>query len=333
MARFVPRGSGGGAGFLLGPEQNTFGSTAGTLNAAIAARNTYAGANAAWLATYDAKDSLFVRLLHTGGATYQSRIGGAWVTQVGLAQGRDGNPGPQGRPGESGSYERTIFRAADDVPTTPTAPSSVATENDLPTLPSGWAATPPSVDDNTPIWASIQRRAAGSTTVTYTTPRRWNGLPGTAQAESAVRSIIAGYLHDGAGIQITQQTDSLTIASTVVNTDTQLSPEQVQDIVAAFVRAGAGISIVYDDDAHTLTFSEGAAPGNGAQLLRHFGRLHRRPGRTGRGNQRDKQCACRSWLRRDAIRVLPTACIGRCDHDGLSLRGWTPQYSEPVGSL
>lgn len=99
-ARLGRRSTGSGAAFLLGPPTNTFGLRTGTLQNAIDARNNYAGANAAWLAAYDAKDSLFVRLLHTGGATYQSRIGGVWTTQVGLAQGDRGPQGNQGAPGQ-----------------------------------------------------------------------------------------------------------------------------------------------------------------------------------------------------------------------------------------
>ena len=95
---------------------------------------------------------------------------------------RGGDPGDDGT---HGSFERTIFRAAASAPATPTAPNSVTDDAD-PTLPTGWAATPPTGD--TPIWASLQRVARGATAVTYTTPRRWDGADG---GEAAANSITA----------------------------------------------------------------------------------------------------------------------------------------------
>lgn len=78
--------------------------------------------------------------------------------------------------GADGSFERTIFRAGATAPAAPTTPNSVDSQGANPTLPSGWVATPPTGD--TAIWASFQRIARGSTTVTYTTPRRWDGADG-----------------------------------------------------------------------------------------------------------------------------------------------------------
>ena len=56
----VPGGSGGGGGGLtLGPPTNTF--TAATQALAEAARDTYAAANADWLAAYDERADLHDR--------------------------------------------------------------------------------------------------------------------------------------------------------------------------------------------------------------------------------------------------------------------------------
>ena len=62
-------GGGGGSGFSLGPVQNTFGtSTTANESAAETLRNTYATANAAWLAEYNADRSFYIQLVWTGGA-------------------------------------------------------------------------------------------------------------------------------------------------------------------------------------------------------------------------------------------------------------------------
>ena len=83
---------GGGGGLSLGPEQNEF-----TTNTA---RDTYAGANAAWLAQYNA-NRLFIILV--GGTQYQRRnvAGTAWEVVTPIAQGSRGPTGAQGPPGVS----------------------------------------------------------------------------------------------------------------------------------------------------------------------------------------------------------------------------------------
>ena len=60
--------AGGGAGFTLGPETNEFG-TSSTANKAAAQtlRNTYASANAAWLAEYNDNVDFLIELNWTGG--------------------------------------------------------------------------------------------------------------------------------------------------------------------------------------------------------------------------------------------------------------------------
>ena len=79
--------------------------------------------------------------------------------------------------GATGSFERAIFQARATAPSAPSA-ETLASESDSPTVPSGWAATPPTSAN--PIWSSVQRVGRGSLAVSYTTPRRWNGLRGAA---------------------------------------------------------------------------------------------------------------------------------------------------------
>ena len=72
---------------MLGDEQNVFrGADEAT---AEAARDTYATANAAWLATYDADSTRVIKLVYAATSTamtvqYQNRVGNAW-TDVGTA--------------------------------------------------------------------------------------------------------------------------------------------------------------------------------------------------------------------------------------------------------
>ena len=67
---------GGGGGLTLGPATNSFNGT--TLAAAQAARDTYANANADWLAAYDANPSLVVILTYTTDTSYSARRNNAW---------------------------------------------------------------------------------------------------------------------------------------------------------------------------------------------------------------------------------------------------------------
>ena len=65
------------------------------------ARDTYATANADWLAQYDGNGALMIRLLHTGtpAATYEVRANGAWVDITPAIEGPAGTPGLDGAPG------------------------------------------------------------------------------------------------------------------------------------------------------------------------------------------------------------------------------------------
>ena len=88
-------GGGAGGGFALGPETNTFGTAATASRAAAETlRNTYAAANASWLAAYNADKSL-IHLVWDDGDVVQRRnlAGDAWEDVDYLVVGRRG-PGP-----------------------------------------------------------------------------------------------------------------------------------------------------------------------------------------------------------------------------------------------
>ena len=101
-------GAGGGAGFTLGPTQNTFGdgttvTTAPEYSADQAAsealRDTYATANAAWLALYTGDRSFYIRLIWAGNATaFQRRnaAGTGWEDVTRIVPGTTGSVGPAG---------------------------------------------------------------------------------------------------------------------------------------------------------------------------------------------------------------------------------------------
>ena len=92
----LPGGNaGGGRGFSLGPETNTFGTRA-TVNRAAAEtlRNTYAGANASWLAEYTGNRRFLIHLVWDDGDVLQRRnvAGNDWEDATDVVQGRRGPP-------------------------------------------------------------------------------------------------------------------------------------------------------------------------------------------------------------------------------------------------
>lgn len=116
-------------------------------------------------------------------------ISSATVSLYGIRyQGRQGNPGLRGLPGPAGaagSFERTLFKSYTTV--LPTAPASSVLTNagDIPGVPAGWSLTPAA--GRRPIGATIQRVPRGSTSVTYTNTRRWDGLDGAQGAQAPYR--------------------------------------------------------------------------------------------------------------------------------------------------
>ena len=109
----VPGGSGGGGGGLtLGPPTNTF--TAATQALAEAARDTYAAANADWLAAYDDEPTYTIEINWPVAVTdtlYQSRRGGAWADVTGLIRGKKGAAGTDGDDGDEGAQGRFLVYA------------------------------------------------------------------------------------------------------------------------------------------------------------------------------------------------------------------------------
>ena len=84
-------GDGGDGGLTLGPATNTF--NAATESAAETARDTYAVANAAWLAQYDADPTFTIIITYGSTTLYQARRSSAWVNVTGLVRGPAGTNG------------------------------------------------------------------------------------------------------------------------------------------------------------------------------------------------------------------------------------------------
>ena len=84
----------GGGGFTEGPATNTFTGTTKTI--AEAARDTYAAANAAWLAQYDADGTLYITLTVGTAITFQVRFGSVWIDATAFRKGDMGDKGDAG---------------------------------------------------------------------------------------------------------------------------------------------------------------------------------------------------------------------------------------------
>ena len=81
-------GTGGGAGFSLGPEQNQFTS--------VAAMTNYGTANADWLAEYDANRDFLAEVTVSSTVTYYRRNGSAWEVVTNVIKGGRGQKGDSG---------------------------------------------------------------------------------------------------------------------------------------------------------------------------------------------------------------------------------------------
>ena len=192
MSMFVPAGVGGGGagGLTLGPPTNEF--SGANRTAAQTARDTYATANASWLAQYDAEPTYTIILewpaANPTNTIYQARRSGSWADVTGLLRGPQGEDGADAPPP---IYQRWIFQAAATVPATPTEPSNVDPPA-VPGIPSGWVDDPPA--GTTPIWASLQTRGQDRTVVTYSDPRRWDGEDGSGGSsdEVVVKIFVSG---------------------------------------------------------------------------------------------------------------------------------------------
>ena len=108
-SRISRAGGGGGGAFDLGPATNTF--TGATRAIAEAARDTYAAANADWLALYNGDRNFRIALMEsTDGPAYdfqrRNAAGNGWENITGLVRGRQGAAGVDGTPG-GGAIEDT----------------------------------------------------------------------------------------------------------------------------------------------------------------------------------------------------------------------------------
>ena len=92
MPFFTPAGGGRGGYFEEGEADNTF--------ASVSARDTYAAANAGWLAKYDANPRWFVRVGADPNYTLYVRRGSAWIALSQAVPGPRGLPGAKGDPGD-----------------------------------------------------------------------------------------------------------------------------------------------------------------------------------------------------------------------------------------
>ena len=236
--------AGGGGGLTLGPPTNQF--TGANKAAAEAARDAYDTANSGWLDQYDAEPTYTIILTYGTTTIYQSRRGGAWADVTGLVR------GPSGEDGSSGSFERQIFQASTTpITTAPTTPASISTADAVPALPGGWSAAPPTGDN--PIYVSIQRVARGTTTVTYTTPIRWDGTDGidgsgvsiTVQDEGTALATAASTLNfTGGGVTATGATGVKTIdIPTPTGTDLSVSRRNNQNDVQIRSSTGSNTTI------------------------------------------------------------------------------------------
>lgn len=91
-----------GGGLVLGPATNAF--SAATTAAAETARDTYATANATWLAQYDANATFVIVITETTGntTTFQARRNNAWSDVTPVVRGPRGQRGAQGLQGRQG---------------------------------------------------------------------------------------------------------------------------------------------------------------------------------------------------------------------------------------
>lgn len=99
---FGGAGTAVGGGLVLGPPTNAF--SAATTTAVETARDTYATANATWLAVYDANPTYAITITETTGSTttFQARRSSAWVDVTPVARGPRGPQGNQGLQGLQG---------------------------------------------------------------------------------------------------------------------------------------------------------------------------------------------------------------------------------------
>ena len=156
---------GGGGGLTLGPPTNSF--TAATRAAAETARNTYATANASWLASYDDEATYTIIIAWPATPTntiYQARRSSSWADVTGLVRGPTGAIGAQGR---FLVYE--YINAATGPTAAPTGGTFVRSTGTL-TTSTGYAAVPstPATGETTYRAEAVVNPGTDSNSVTLT---------------------------------------------------------------------------------------------------------------------------------------------------------------------
>ena len=179
--------TGGAGGLTLGPPTNEF--TAATKAAAETLRNTYATANATWLASYDDEPTYTITINWPATPTntvFQARRSSSWADVTGLVR------GPKGTAGDDGDQARFEVYAYINTATAPVAAPTggtfVQTTGTL-TVPVGYTAVPstPASGSKTYRTAAVVNPANDTDTVTLV----WSvpaGLPAylaAALAEAA----------------------------------------------------------------------------------------------------------------------------------------------------
>ena len=134
---------GGGGGLTLGPPTNTF--NGATKAAAETARNTYATANATWLAMYDASPTFTITLtwpVTPTNTVYQSRRGSAWADVTGLVRGPTGTTGSDGDDGTQARFLVYCYVNSAVAPTAIPTGGTFTRSTGVLVVPSGYTAIP-----------------------------------------------------------------------------------------------------------------------------------------------------------------------------------------------
>ena len=180
-------GGGSGGGLTLGPPTNEF--TAATKAAAETLRNTYATANATWLASYDDEPTYTITINWPATPTntvFQARRSSSWADVTGLVR------GPKGTAGDDGDQARFEVYAYINTATAPVAAPTggtfVQTTGTL-TVPVGYTAVPstPASGSKTYRTAAVVNPANDTDTVTlvWSVPAELPAYLAAALAEAA----------------------------------------------------------------------------------------------------------------------------------------------------
>ena len=179
-----PGGGGGSGGLTLGPPTNEF--TAATKAAAETLRNTYATANATWLADYDDEPTYTITINWPATPTntvFQARRSSSWADVTGLVRGPKGIAGDQAR-----FVLYAYINSATAPAAAPTGGTFVQSTGTL-TVPTGYTSVPstPASGSKTYRTAAVVNPANDSDTVTlvWSVPAELPAYLAAALAEAA----------------------------------------------------------------------------------------------------------------------------------------------------